>query len=299
MLPRARVLGAGAALTPGLALTRLRVEGTRFVHQDGTPFHWRGATAFDLPSRIALGDLRFLDWLAAEGFTLARIVVATVYRDLPRSLSEGRRQLGPCLEALAARGMYAEVVALCDTGPEPPNFNLTAAQMVDHVEGVGAICEAHPNAIVELFNERDHGTHASIVTDNRFVESLRALITASIPVCLGSSGGGGLPFSYEGDYLTVHTARDIEPEGNGAELAAMQAEHGKPVINDEPQPVSEIPPSRGDRRTDPEYGALLAAAARRHGIAGVTYHFDAGLGADVDRLGPIQREAARRFLAAI
>lgn len=117
------------------------------------------------------------------------------------------------------------------------------------------------------------------------------------PLSWGSSHGGEAPFIGRGSYITHHADRSQTPEENAAIMADAQRASGQPVIDDESLGIGEV--SRpGARTADPAYGERQARAARAHGLGGVTLHLEAGLTASVDLLGPIQREAIARFIAA-
>jgi hypothetical protein len=80
-------------------------------------------------------------------------------------------------------------------------------------------------------------------------------------------------------------------------MAHAQVIAGKPIVDDEPLGTAEVD-QPGRRTADAAYAAEQGAACRLHRLGGATYHTEAGLTANVDLLGPIQREAARRFVSA-
>lgn len=272
-------------------LPRITVQGTQFV-AGGQPWRWIGATSFDLPSRIrAYGDLRWADWLAEQGFTLARLVPASLYRT-PRTLADGIRDLPRALAELHVRGLYAEVVIGVDTKP----YGMSRAEFFRYASDVSDICRGYSNALVEIANENTHSTQADWLRDAGFLRDLVALCHG-VTCSAGSSHGGESHVWPQGDYLTVHAARSRTPEDNGASLSALMHAHGKPVVDDEPLGTAEQP-KQGSRTNDPAFAERQARASRQHGIA-ATCHLEAGLTANVDVLGTVQREAARRFVAAM
>ncbi len=259
------------------------------------PQPWIGLTSFDLGVRLEAGDRRWVDLMVAEGFTVARVVVASRYRT-PRTLEDGLRQLPLTLATLAGAGLRAEVVVLVDTGL----YEMTRATMRDYLRRVVAICEQHPDAIagIEIANESTHSTQVEDLSDPAFLAELSALVPARFPVSWGSSHGGEPPFIGGGSYLTHHAARSESPEVNAAIMAQAQRMSGQPIIDDEALGIAEVE-RYGARTADPAYGERQARAARQYGLGGVTLHLEAGLTANVDLLGPIQREAIRRFVAAM
>jgi hypothetical protein len=75
----------------------------------------------------------------------------------------------------------------------------------------------------------------------------------------------------------------------------LSSDTGKPVKKDEPIGVAEVAVP-GSRTNDPDYGRQFADAIRANNLAGGTLHIQAGLTCDVSALGPIQRDAVKRFV---
>ena len=63
---------------PAEAAAPLRVSGERFVKADGTPFEWRGVTAFRLAELVAAGRERdadaYLAWAQSQKLTIVRVL---------------------------------------------------------------------------------------------------------------------------------------------------------------------------------------------------------------------------------
>jgi hypothetical protein len=256
---------------------------------------WIGLTSFDLGVRLEAGDRRWVDMMAREGFTVARVVVASTARTR-RTLEDGLRQLPITLSTLAAAGLRAEVIVNCDTR----ELSLDREAVIAHTRRVNTILTQHSGAVagVQLNNQNTHGVEIAAMSDPTFLRQLETLIDPQFPV-----SWGGWHDDHEisgGSYVTIHADRDQSPEVNADWMAAQQRRLGKPVIDDEPLGIAEPDAVAGRQRTDdPDYARRLAVEARRHGLAGVTLHIDAGLAADVDTLGPVQRDAMRRFVAAM
>lgn len=265
------------------------------------PQPWIGLTSFDLGVRLEVGDRRWVDMMVEEGFTVARVVVASVYRT-PRTLADGLRQLPLTLSTLASTGLRAEVVVLVDTR----DYRMSRDQMRDYMRSVVAICDAQPAAVagvhvcgaIEVANESTHGTQVDDLSDPSFLRELSSLVPTRYPISWGSSHGGEAPFIGLGSYITHHAARSLSPEQNAAIMAAAQRASGQLVIDDEALGIAEQERA-GSRTADPAYGERQARAALAHGLGGVTLHLEAGLTANVDVLGPVQREAIKRFVAAM
>lgn len=253
---------------------RISIDGTRFVHPDGTPFEWRGVTAFRLVEMVATGReseaAAYLDWAAANGITVVRVLTMTqhLFRLTP---GDGLRALPRLLEMAARRGVQVEVVALADT----------AAFEVDldaHVAAVGRVAAAHPNAFVEVANEPFHQTQHPALHDRDTLVRLAKAVPDDVIVALGAdvldnSGGG--------DYVTVHTSRGTPWEHVTAlaEGRALVTKYGRPVVSDEPVgAAAELVP--GARDNSPERFRAAALLTRMTGMY-ATFHYEGGLQARI------------------
>ena len=69
-------------------------------------------------------------------------------------------------------------------------------------------------------------------------------------------------------------------------------------FDDEPLGLAEeeIP---GKRTNDPNYATELGHAIVDHELGGGTFHCEAGMYADLSKLGPIQRDGLERYIAAL
>ncbi|MCR4374164.1 MAG: hypothetical protein NUW22_04885 [Acidobacteria bacterium] len=259
------------------------------------PQPWIGLTAFDLGVRLESGDRRWVEMMAAAGFTVARVVVASVYRTV-RTPADGLRQLPLTLAALAGAGLKAEVVVLVDTR----DYDMTRSVMRDYLRAVMAICQQSPSAIagIEIANESTHSTQVIDLADPVFLRELSELVPQQFAISWGSSHGGEAPYIGQGSYITHHADRDRSPEENAGVMAEAQRVSGQLVIDDEALGIAETQ-RPGARTDDPAYGERQARAARVHRLGGVTLHIEAGLAANVDLLGSVQREAITRFVAAM
>ncbi len=277
------------ATAPG----RLRVDGVRLARADGDAVRPIAASGFDLPERIGRhGDLRFADWLVAEGFNYVRVVPSSVYRS-PRTIAEGLAWLPQTLEVCRDRGLYVQVVGAVDTGPE--GYDLNRDGVREWMRELGQICHDYANTLMDV-NEPYHGTQQPWLAAPEFLQELRAEVPSAVPMTLGSSHEGLLLTG--GDWTAIHADRVKSPEEQAAFVASVQAETEKLAWNDEPNAISETE-TRPSDRTDPAWATRLAAAHRSSGVP-VTLHLRwAGLTANVDDLGPVQREAARRFVEVL
>lgn len=256
---------------------------------------WIGLTSFDLGVRLETGDHRWVEMMAREGFTVARIVVSSVHRT-KRTLTDGLRQLPLTLSALGEAGLKAEVVVFADTR----EYGLTRDEMKEHLRAVVAIALKYPDSVagIEIANESSHGGQVEALVDSGFLAEVEALVPQRFATSCGSTHGGEVPRASVCSYITHHGDRSKSPEENAAIMAVAQRSTGLPVVDDEALGIGEVD-RPGARTNDPGYAERQARAARRHGLAGVTLHIDAGLTANVDDLGPVQREAMRGFVAAM
>ena len=245
-------------------------------------------------------------WLAvfrASGYNAIRIVPASRFRGPDgegRTLEEGIIALPAALDACRRAGLWAEVSILVDTGED--YYNLDRSQMSFYVQDVWEECLYHKDVVVkavELANENYHGTQNPALMDTAFLRQLRLHIPLDVPVSWGSthSQADGQVI-VGGDYITVHSDRGSSPDNNGQAMAALQARFGRPVIDDEPLGLAEqeIP---GKRTNDPDYATQLGHAIVDHELGGGTFHCEAGMYADLSKLGPIQRDGLERYIAAL
>ncbi len=252
----------------------LRIQGTRFVRADGSPFAWRGVTAFRLlemesAGRTAEADA-YLTWAAGQQFTVVRVL--TMAKHLFELAPErGVAALDSFLARASRHGMVVEVVALADTA----SFTI---DLKAHVRRVGEVVSRHPNAVVEIANEPYHGTHRPEVHRDEFLQQLRKEIPANVPVALGAAAYPELHTA--GDFVTFHSSRSSAEAGWGTvpDLkigADFLRKAGKPVVNDEPIGAGqEFEPGRRD--DSPE---RFRAHALLAGLIGLysTFHYEGGL----------------------
>jgi hypothetical protein len=252
----------------------LRVERGRFVLPAGTPFDWRGISAFRLLEMEAAGRRdevdSYLSWAASEHLTVVRVLTMAKHLfELPPE--RGAPHLDALLDRAASHGLFVEVVALADT----------ASYAIDpavHVQRIARICAHHSNALLEIANEPYHPTQADRVHDQNYLRDLLRLVPAGVPA---AAGAADFPTQYtEGTYVTAHFPRSIGAEGwghvrdlkTGRDLLRAS---GKPVINDEPVGAGQrFEPGRRD--DDPERFRAAALASRLTGL-GSTFHYEGGL----------------------
>ena len=266
----------GAAGQPAL-----KVTGTRFVRADGSPFEWRGITAFRLLEMEAAGRIAdvdaYLAWASSRGLTVVRVLAMAKHLfELPPD--RGVAHLDAFLTRAASHGLYVEVVALADTGAYP-------IDPAAHVDRVGRICAQHPNALLEIANEPYHQTQLPAVRDYAFLRSLLGRVPDPVVTALGAPEFPEL--LADGDYATIHSSRSSGARGwghvrdlsTGRELLARA---GKPVINDEP--IGAGPRYQPGRRDDsPERFRAAALMSRMIGL-GATFHYEGGLQAALPRV---------------
>lgn len=260
---------------------RVRIDGTLFANADGSRFHWRGTTAFRLVEQVAHGREReaaaYLDWARDRGITVVRVLTMAKHLfELPPA--DGLAALPRLLELAAERGVHVEVVALADTAEYDVDLDA-------HVSAVGKIAAAHPNAFVEIANEPFHGTQEAALHDRATLDRLAALVPEEVVLAQGSARTveDSLAPAGGGDYVTVHTPRGGgDPWSHVRELAAgasLVAHYGRPVVSDEP--IGAAPAAiRGRRDDSPERFRAAALLTRMTGMH-ATFHYEAGLQAEV------------------
>jgi len=264
------LLGALWMPTPQGSPGRLTVAGTQFLKPDGTPFAWRGISAFRLLEFVAHGREAeadtYLAWAASKTLTVVR-VFAMADGIFQLSPADGQHALPRLLEMARRHGLYVEVVAFTGT-------SVIKVDMPQFVRAVAAICARYPNALLELANEPGHPTQSASVHDAAYLQSLARLVPPQVPVSLGSvEYGDGFA---AGTYVTWHSPRTRDWPRRMAEGGmALVKKFKKPVVSDEPIGAADaaVP---GRRDSDPARFREAAAAARRAGI-GATFHYDGGV----------------------
>lgn len=282
-----RIPGAAAFLICAMAVpmigqpkagpSRLEIRGAQFVTAGGSPFEWRGITAFRLLDMIARGRASeveaYLDWCARQGLNVVRVLTMAKHL-FELEPSEGRKALPRLLEMARERGLYVEVVGLADTVE-------IALDLDEHVREIGGIAAKHENALVEIANEPVHGTQLERIHDPSEVQRLARLVPDAVPVALGAADDDRFA---GGDYATVHLSRD-SGDGGWAHVTALAAgaqllrKWNKPVVNDEPIGAGDQFDA-GRRDDSPERFRAAALLTRMAGM-GATFHYEGGLHAKV------------------
>jgi hypothetical protein len=258
--------------------THLRIDGTRFVDQDGRTVRWRGVTSFRLLEQLAAGRAdhvdRYLAWAAKERLNVVRVLTMAKHLfGLPPE--KGRAHLDDLLKRAAQHDLYVEIVALADTAEYP-------VPLEEQVRVVAEIAVRHPNAIVEIANEPYHPTQRAEVQQPDTLTKLMALVADPIPVALGAWHDAAA--SAGGDFVTFHFPRSVRHEGWGhvSELFAgrgMLLQFRKPVINDEPIGAgATFQPGRRD--DNPDRFRAAALLTRMIGM-GATFHYEGGLQSEI------------------
>lgn len=279
VLPLVATLSAcGPVSTPDASQApapRVKPAGTEFRQASGRTFPWRGITAFRLAEQIASGReadaAAYLDWTAANDVTVVR-VLAMAQHLFKLTPADGLRALPRLLELAAQRNIHVEIVALADTAGL--NLDLDA-----HVEAVGKIAAAHPNAFLEIANEPFHPTQDPRLHDRATLARLAALVPDDVVVAYGSDAPGN---SGGGDYVTVHMPRGQDAWDHVLALGAgreLVEKYGRPVVSDEPiGAAATFDAGRRDNAPDRfRAAAMLTRAAGMH----ATFHYEGGLQARI------------------
>lgn len=263
-----------------------------------TPF--RGITSFDVAARLQAGDRRWIDQVLVPTKLTARVVVYANGLNAPRisrDAAAGLVQIELLLKEFVALGLKGQFVLLCNTAVD----QWTREQGLDMIRKENALFVRYASAVagLQIGNENSHGIEMPWMTDVTFLQAAEDLIDKRFPVAWGAGHGGEGVSIAGGSYLVHHADRGLTPDENGAIMAAAQAIAKRPVIDDEPLGIAEPDRVAGRQRTaDPQYARRQAEAAKKHGLGGSTLHIDAGLTANVDELGPVQRAAIEAFMAA-
>jgi hypothetical protein len=243
------------------------------VLPDGTPFPWRGITAFRLLEMEAAGRAKevdaYLAWAASEQLNVVRVLAMAKHLfELPPA--RGLTHLDALLRRAASYRLFVEVVALADTGSYPIDPAM-------HVERVVRVCRKHSNALLEIANEPYHPTQENRIHDLAYLRELLRLVPPTLPA---ASGASEAPALGDGAYVTAHFPRSSGADGwghvrdlkTGRDLLRAAR---KPVISDEP--IGAGPRFEPGRRDDnPERFRAAALASRLTGL-GATFHYEGGL----------------------
>jgi hypothetical protein len=268
--------------------------GRQLCHPDGTPFAWRGVTAFALVDLIADGReaqaRAFVRWAADTGFTVLRVLAMNHgWIDLPPE--DGRRALPAVLALARAYGLQVQVVALAGTGREAYS---SATFLHEQVRAVGGLCAAAPNCLLELANEPYHQTQTAL-DDPALMRSLQAQVEAPVPLAWGASRHDALGRLAGGTFVVAHLPRDGDRWARVArmqQLAALSRTTGKFVVDNEPIGAAEraVAGRRDDR---PDAFFAQGVLSRIFGV-GSTLHCEDCLHARVPER--VQQAAARAFV---
>ncbi len=282
--------GSAAPADPG----RLRACGTSLCAGDGTPFLWRGVTAFRLADLVADGrddEARaFVAWASRQGFTVLR-VLAMNHGWIDLAPEEGRRALPRVFALAREKGLYVQVVALAGTAR--PEFARDAF-LREQVRAVADLCAQAVNCVLEIANEPYHSTQADLDEDSRL-----ATLNKEIPPQVLAAWGAAPPRTFDaatgGEYLVAHIPRGgdrWDRVGLVTRLAALARESGRFVVDNEPIGAAE----RAHRsRRDDEPAAFFAQAAIGGLLdLGSTFHCEDCLQARVP--GPVQQACADAFI---
>ncbi len=256
-------------------LSRLRLAGRHgLVDPQGQPVPWQSVTGFQVVELVAHGRegeaARFLASLGPANSARVLLMAANLFNLSP---AEGLAALPATLRLAEQTGRYLELVVLADTGSYPDvDYRAVAVQ-------AAAVCQASPAcALLEIGNELWplHGTQAKALGELGYLLALRDAMRAAapdVPISLGSTHADQDESDRmrDGDYLTIHGARDDGDEGwrwvrHTNEQRALADRVDRWAINDEP------------RRDDLDCGRQVGIAllARLFSL-GDTFHARAGL----------------------
>jgi hypothetical protein len=260
---------------------------------DGSPFGWRGVTAFALLDQVAKGRLddarAFLKWAHDTRFTLVRVLAMNPggWFDLP--VADGRRALPQLLSMATEYSLRVQIVALANTVGRDEAF------LREQVREVGRLCSLSANCVMEIANEPYHRTQARL-NDPALMRRLQQEVPDKVVIAWGAAPSDTSISLSGGDFVVVHMSRGGERWDRLARmtgLEAMSRQTGKFVVDNEPVGAAEKPePSRRDN--DPAAFFAQGALSRVLGV-GSTFHCQDCLNARIpDR---VQQQSADAFIA--
>jgi hypothetical protein len=272
---------------------RIHIDGLVFRDEQGAIWPWKGFTAFTLYLLWLIGkgaavDQPVSDWLSLRHRpnTLRVLGMVNSFARLhPQDWTGYYDELQPFVRYLFSKwAIRVEFVIFADSGDIMPD----AGQQNDHARRVADLIGDEPNVFLEVANEPSQHSNLS-GGDERAYEIYHMIKRADRMVATGAGDG-----SFSGDFVTVHTPRDLEWPRKAKDILDVRDIAHDPSVADEPMGASEVW-QEGKRDTNPRNFADYAAVAQLVG-AGSTFHSDSGILARP--LQPIQRECAEAFFAA-
>lgn len=276
---------------------------------NGARFEWRGMTSF-LTLRDMLDPARrykayqMLDWMAAAGVTVPRIICSLGgnfweskgFELYPDRHPDFHTTLADLVVYCNTKGMMPEIVifgTVNEIWPDtahPGNYDLN--KMKAHVEAVAHTLLPHRGCFVEISNEWNAIGFTAGAHVRGLAEAYLAVDPDRVLACSSATGDDdhytgfigpdaqGKPAP--GSYLTVHISRQQSPTkaqwvvihyGNPTIMNGT-----RPAVSDEP--VNAGPAQFGIHEDDPQYWYAFAAMSRIMGFSG-TFHYEGGLFDDV------------------
>ena len=248
----------------------LRVDGRTFVNDHGV-FRPLFVSAFGTIAQALRGrDPRaYLQWAKATGFNGVRLFAGNLGWMDGQTAAEAVEALPNVLALVAQEGLYAEVVALTDTGAAPQYDK--AAQ----VRAVARVCNEVGNGVLEVANEPYHATQDD--ETHKAQNLLQWGRVSDVPFALGAAEideldkpaalGGSYPTA-GGSFSTVHLRRGqiwFVQMSRMREQEEISRRHNCLVMNNEPVGWDEQGTDRvrgGSRLDLPEAFFLLGASSR-------------------------------------
>ena len=257
-------------------------------------------SSFDLGARLEAGDRRWLDQVLLPAHLVARVVVASVFRrpaaedswTTAVKLERAHARFRLTLQTLTTAGLQCAPTLLCDT----KYFGLSRGEALAEVHLLNAMLVEYPRAIagVRGGNELSGGNEQPYMTERAFWDEVDAILDPRFPFAPGAGHGGEGVSMLGGSYLVHHADRGLSAEANAIIMAEAQAIARRPVEDAEQIGIAE-PGTEGQRVYHAEYLLQSVRECQARGLGGVTAHLHAGLTADVDALGPMQRDALAQF----
>jgi len=264
---------------------------------NGVRFPWKGMTAFlvlrDLldPAR-AYKAYQSLDWMAAAGITVPRIICSLAgpfwenkgFELYPSRHANFFTTVAQMVEYCNSKGMIPEVVIFgslpVDWAGSGGGYDLNLLKA--HTRAFATALLPYRGCFIEIANEWD----AIGFTSGQHVRDLAneylSVDPARILACSSATGDSDNYTGYlqpPSVYLTIHNRRDPAPYWVTNHFGNPTISHGiRPAVSDEP--VNAGPAQFGVHEDDPQYWYAYAAMSRIMGFS-TTFHYEGGLFDDV------------------
>ncbi len=259
-------LSSGGTVSSGAGEKgRIHIDGLVFRDEAGAIWGWRGATSFLLYQLWLMGGAAAVDPTIADWMSLRNRpnvlrwlgMVNSFSRLHPQDWPEYYDELQPFQRHLWSRWQIrGECVIFADSGDIMPD----AGDRERHAQRIVDALAGEPNVFIEVANEPSQHSNMPDGDEEAYALYLKVR-RPGVMVATGAGDG-----QYAGDYVTVHTPRDGEPDWpwprKARDLLDVRQIARVPCVADEPMGAAEVR-INGKRDTAQTNFADYAAVAQQ------------------------------------